>query len=124
MVEQLRTRLELTDQQVEQIQTGMRANFAGLQAGGEGQQPDVQAIRARMTSTIEEVLTPEQLERYRELQSELEPGRRATLWVQTASGQIEPRAVRLGVDDSRVTEIIGDQLNEGDRVVVRVREAS
>ncbi len=122
MVEQLRTRLDLTDQQVEQIQTSMRASFAGLQSGGEGGQPDFQAIRAQMATTIEGVLTPEQLEQYREIQSELEPGRRATVWVQTASGQLEPRNVRLGVDDSSVTEIVGDSLKEGDLVVVRVRE--
>jgi HlyD family secretion protein len=122
LVNQLRTRLDLTDDQVAQIQTAMRASFASLQ-GGDGA-PDPDAMRGRITSTVESVLTPEQLERYRELQSELEPGRRATVWVQTAAGQLEPRSVGLGVADSEVTEIVGGELAEGDRVVVRVRERS
>jgi HlyD family secretion protein len=125
LVNQLRDRLDLTEAQVEQVQTAMRASFAGFQGGGDGEAtPDREAIRTRIATSIESVLTPEQRERYRELQSELEPGRRVTAWVVTGSGQLEPRSVTLGVEDSQVTEIVGGELQEGDRVVVRVRERS
>jgi HlyD family secretion protein len=119
LVDQLRERLELTDSQMERIQSGMRANFASLQTG-DGQ-PDFEIVRSRITSTIEGVLTPEQMERYREMQSELEPGRRATVWVETALGKLEPRTISLGVSDGTHTEVVGGELKEGDRVVVRAR---
>jgi HlyD family secretion protein len=122
LIERISADLDLTETQIAQIQSGMQANFAAIQAAGDGGQPDFQSIRTRMASTIEGVLTPEQLERYREMQSELEPGRRVTVWVQTASGQIEARQVALGVEDAQRTEILGGNVNEGDLVVVRVRE--
>lgn len=120
MAERLRTELDLSDEQVEQIQSAMRASFASLQSD-EGA-PDPSAMRTRISSTIESVLTPEQLERYREMQAELDPSQRATVWVLNAAGQLEPRRIAVGVSDSSSAEILGDALKEGDRVVIRVRE--
>jgi multidrug efflux pump subunit AcrA (membrane-fusion protein) len=117
----LREQLELTDSQVERIQSAIRASFAGMQSGD--QPPDPQVMRTRIASTIESVLTPEQMERYREVQSELTARERSTVWVLTAAGQLAPRKVAPGVADAQVTEILDGDLEEGDRVVVRVREA-
>jgi HlyD family secretion protein len=120
MVDQLKTRLELSDDQVERIQTSMRASFASLQTGGA---PDRDAMRTRIRSSVESVLTPDQLARYQEMQSELDPSaQRVTVWVQNADGQLEPRRIVVGVSDATVAEVMGDALKEGDRVVVRVRE--
>lgn len=121
MAERLRSQLDLTDDQVERIQTAMRSSFASMQGGGEGGF-DPAVMRTRISSTIEGVLTPEQLERYHEMQAELDPSQRATVWVLTASGQLEPRRVGVGVTDSSAAEILGDNLQEGDRLVLRVRE--
>jgi hypothetical protein len=79
-------------------------------------------MRTRISSSIEGVLTPEQLERYREIQAELDPSQRATLWVLNDAGQLVPRRVGVGVTDSSSAEILGDALQEGDLVVIRVRE--
>jgi HlyD family secretion protein len=120
LLDQMRERLELTDSQVERIQSGMQAQFASLQTAGDGP-PDFDALRGRITSTIESVLTPEQMEIYSALQSELEPGRRVTVWIETGPGRLEPRTVSLGVSDGERTEVVGGDLQEGDRVVVRAR---
>jgi HlyD family secretion protein len=45
------------------------------------------------------------------------------VWVLAASGDIEGRSVRVGIADDQFTEIVGGQLKEGERVVVRAREA-
>ncbi|HEU0061598.1 MAG TPA: efflux RND transporter periplasmic adaptor subunit [Hyphomicrobiaceae bacterium] len=49
--------------------------------------------------------------------------RDVTVWVLGPAGAIESRQVRLGLADDDFAEIIGDGLKEGDRVVLRSREA-
>jgi HlyD family secretion protein len=49
--------------------------------------------------------------------------REVTVWVLAASNAIEMRQVRVGLADDDFAEIIGDGLKEGDRVVLRSREA-
>jgi HlyD family secretion protein len=51
-----------------------------------------------------------------------ENSRPGAVWVLGANGDIESRAVRIGVADDRFTEILGGRLEEGDKVVVRARE--
>jgi len=46
-----------------------------------------------------------------------QPGQ--TIWVLNASKKLEPRVVRTGITDGRVTAIIAGDLQEGDQVVVR-----
>ena len=121
MIAEIRDELDLTDEQVEQIESRMRTTFASIQAGGE---PDFAAMRERMRSTIEAVLTDEQKATFNDMQLEVGDGPRRSgrVWVQTASGALDPRRVILGVDDGGVSEVIGGDLEEGERVVVRVRE--
>ena len=125
MVAEIRDELELTDDQVEQIETAMRANFASIRSSFSegGEPPDFDAIRGRMRSSIEAVLTPEQQEKFEALDL-MSGGRRQSVvvWVQTEGGQFEPRRVVLGVSDGGSTEIVSGDLKEGDRVVVRARE--
>lgn len=45
-----------------------------------------------------------------------------TVWVLSAEGTVEPRQIDLGLIDDHFTEILGDALKEGDRVVVRSRQ--
>lgn len=40
------------------------------------------------------------------------------IWVMTATKQIEPRFVRTGLTNGRVTEIIGSDIQEGDTIVI------
>ena len=45
-----------------------------------------------------------------------------TIWVLTASKQIEPRLVRTGLTNGRVTEIVAGDLEEGDTVIIGQNE--
>ena len=45
-----------------------------------------------------------------------------TIWVLTATKQIEPRNVRTGLTNGRVTEIIAGDLEEGDTVIIGQNE--
>ena len=45
-----------------------------------------------------------------------------TIWVLTATKQIEPRLVRIGLTNGRVTEIVAGDLEEGDTVIIGQNE--
>ena len=45
-----------------------------------------------------------------------------TIWVLTANKQIEPRLVRTGLTNGRVTEIVAGDLEEGDTVIIGQNE--
>lgn len=47
---------------------------------------------------------------------------RGTIWIQRSDGRIESRAVMVGLSDGQYTQIMGEGVSEGERVVVRVRE--
>ena len=49
--------------------------------------------------------------------------REVTVWVLAPTGALETRQVRLGLADDDFAEVVGDGLKEGDRVVLRSREA-
>jgi HlyD family secretion protein len=56
--------------------------------------------------------------------SEGERPQRQTVWVLTADKKIEPRFVRAGLTNGRVTEIAGGTLQEGETVVIGKTEAN
>lgn len=131
MMDRLSEQLELTDEQREQAEEALQEAFTQMRAqaqagGGTGGRPDIQGMIQR---ALRDVLTPEQMERLAEIQSE-QGGRRGrgnvrrgTVWVQTSEGRLAQRQVGLGLSDGQFTQIIGDSLSEGDEVVSRVREA-
>jgi HlyD family secretion protein len=129
MVEQLTRDLDLTAAQAREVQTAMQSVFQSMQQGGGpggGGGFDREAMQTRMQAAISEVLTPEQAERFAEMESLFgggRGGRRGTVWVRNAAGQLEPRQVMLGVADTSVTEIVGGNLEEGEQVILRVRES-
>jgi len=45
-----------------------------------------------------------------------------TVWVLTATKTIEPRLVRIGITNGRVTEIVAGDLQEGDTVIIGQNE--
>ncbi len=114
--------LGLSDEQVERAQAAVREVFAQARSSEGGVDRDL--IRARMNQAIESVLTPDQITKFRALQDNAQPRRSATLWIRAADGTISPRRIFLGVSDDRATEILGGQIEEGDLVVVRAREAA
>ena len=50
--------------------------------------------------------------------------REVTVWVLGASGLPEDRQIRLGLADDLFTEVLGDALKPGDRIVLRSRETA
>lgn len=128
MMDRLAEQLEMTEDQRDQVRTAMGEAFANMrrqmQAGGAGARPDFQAVIRR---TLAGILTSEQMMRYDALAAERadqrQQVRRGQLWVETADGRLQARPVALGLSDGQYTQILGEGLEDGDRVVTRVREA-
>ncbi len=135
MLDQLAEELELTDEQRRDVQRVMQEAFARMRAqaqaqgagGGGAPGGGPAAFQAQMRSALAQVLTSEQMARYDALIAERanrrQDVRRGTLWVQTADGRLEARQVGLGLSDGQFTQVLGDELGDGEQVVVRVREA-
>lgn len=127
-LERMREELNLTDAQVaavrEEMQKAMPQRTAG-QGSGQQEMADPAAARQRMQAAIETALKPlltdEQLPAYEKWKSGREAVRTGNVHVLTDAGEIDRRFVRLGISDEQYTEIVGGQLQEGERVVVRAR---
>jgi HlyD family secretion protein len=123
MLERLTTELELTPDQQDQVQAAFRGVMVQARSVAEhGGQPDRSAMQSAITTALQGILSEDQMRRYRTLQAEARDVRQATLWVETADGQLEERPVRIGISDSQNTEVIGGRLELGEQVVTRARE--
>jgi HlyD family secretion protein len=126
MLTRLAAELELTPEQVDRVRTAIEAEFAnGRAAGMPGSAlfPDHEREqrRIRIGQALRTALTPEQYRRYEERQRQRPSGgRQSTVWTYER-GALVPRRVQLGLADSASTEV-AEGLEEGDRVVTRVRE--
>lgn len=104
-----------------------RSNGSSQQQGGGQAEIDPSAARQRMQAVIEQTLQPMLTEEQKPLFDKWKRGRETTkagsVYVMDANETPERRFVRLGVADDQFTEIVSGQLNEGERVVVRAREA-
>lgn len=128
----LKSELELDDAQEKALRDEMAKMFAvrsGAPGGGGGDAgaADPSAMRQRMQSMIERTLQPLLTEAQKPLFEKWKRGREASksggVHVQDETGAIERRFVRLGISDDQFTEISGGQLAEGERVVIRARDA-
>jgi HlyD family secretion protein len=143
-IEQLKTELQLTDQQAQALREAMRKQIAEMrkergareEAAKGTQVPappwapssgEEAATRKRIAARIEEVLRPLLTEAQQPLFDRWKRGREnsrpGTVWVLGASGETEGRSVLVGIADDQYSEIVGGQLKDGERVVVRAREA-
>lgn len=124
MMARLAEELDMTEQQQQDAQAAMRRVFSGIQAqAASGQPVDRASIPRQIEEALRDVLTADQMRRYRELaaaRAEVRPG---SVWVERADGMLEERRVQLGVSDGQTTEIVGGQLEAGEEVVTRAREA-
>ncbi|MFS2316838.1 efflux RND transporter periplasmic adaptor subunit [Maricaulis sp. D1M11] len=120
MLDRMLAGLDVTAEQREEIGTGMRRIFGRLQ--GAGGPPDREAIGREIESLMQGILTPEQMQAYREQRRLARETRMVTVWVEREDGQLEERRVRVGIGDSSITEVVGGQLEAGERVVTRARE--
>lgn len=121
MIERLKERLALTDEQMkelrpvfEEAQGKMRALFEGARASGsfDGLRPRMQALTEEIYAKIEPKLTDEQKVKLAELKAEAAArgsGPRAVrggvVWTLAEGGKPKSVRVRLGASDTRFTEI-------------------
>lgn len=132
IVERIKGELGLSDAQAEQLKAEVQAIGEEARAQNQGggfapSRPDPSAFRMKLTMRIEQVIVPtmseEQLKTFDRWKKGRESTRSAALWALDAAGQPERRMARVGLADDQYTEIVGGDLKEGDKIVVRVREA-
>ena len=131
-MERLKGELELTAEQTENLKSEVEAIIAetraSAQSGGFGPaQFDASAFRMKLNMRIEQAIVPTMSEaqqrNYDRWKKGREGTRAATLWVLDAAGQPERRMARVGLADDQFTEVVGGSVKEGDKLIVRVREA-
>ena len=125
--------LGLNDSQAQAIETEVKALYAGMRAqfqapgGGEGN-VDRNALREQMrqqvSAVFEKHLSPPQFQQYQQIRRQASETRAGLLWVQRADGEIEPVSVRFGIGDDSFTQVIGQDIKDGDLVVTRIRQAA
>ena len=98
-----------------------------MQGGNNFNNREQQAMRNRFENAIAGVLTPQQLEKFRQLRSQrgAQPqARQGTLYT-LENGKPKAHQVLLGVTDDRYTELVevmdGGPLEVGSKVIVRSR---
>ena len=137
-IERARAELALTEEQLAKVNATMKAAgpeqvATGGSAVAGGARPNQAAAEAearvlqRLKYALASVVTEPQRSAFEAWKGRLEGAarkrREVTVWVLAPTGAIETRQVRLGIADDDFAEIVGDGLKEGDRVVLRSREA-
>jgi HlyD family secretion protein len=126
MRERLVTELRLDAAQqarLDAIFAEMRPRFTALrEVPDESRGKAASAVRAEMRAKIDEILTPEQKQRYAEIAAE-SGGRaptqvtRGRIWV-LDNGKPRPLDVRIGLTDGASSEIMGEGVAEGVEVII------
>jgi HlyD family secretion protein len=120
-IDRMAEQLDMDQAQQDAAREVMQGIFSRIRSSG--QRPDRSAIQAELTRALQDILTEEQMQLYRTQQREAQETRTATVWVQEAGGDLVERRVRVGIGDSQRSEIVRGQLEAGETVVTRVREA-
>jgi HlyD family secretion protein len=133
MLSRMRDDLQLTEPQVAALREEMTKLSEEMRGGNQpagmtGPTFDPSVFRQKLSSRIDQVLAPTLSEEQSKLYENWKRGRETTrpnaLWVLTAGNIIERRVIRSGLADDKFTEIVSGEIEEGDRVVIRAREAS
>lgn len=96
----------------------MRAAFQAASGDRAAMQAQMQGMRRQMQEAIAAVLTEEQNAKLAELRTGRSGQRRATVYVQGADGNPEPRRIVVGLADDEHTEVVSG-LEDGDQVILR-----
>jgi HlyD family secretion protein len=138
-IERARIELALTDEQLDKVNAAMTGAgpeqaAAGGSAVASAGRPNPTAaeiegrILQRLKYALASVVTDAQRSVFEAWKARFDGAARkrrdVTVWVLAPSGAIEMRQVRVGLADDDFAEIIGDGVKEGDRVVLRSREAA
>lgn len=126
IISRLKNDLPLTDAQEEAAREALAKLFNSSPASG-ANSIDRSVERQMIQSIIEQALRPlmseAQMPAYEKWKSGRAASRSGNVYVLDAAGKPERRVVRLGISDDQFSEIAGGKLKEGERVVVRAREA-
>lgn len=128
-ISRLKTELNLTSEQEAALRAELQKLFSGRGRNAGSTQADVvdpsaqrQRVQAAIEQTLRNTLSPEQQPLFDQWKLGRETTRSASVHVLGADGRPERRIIRLGISDDRFTEVLGGQLNEGERVVTRARD--
>lgn len=132
--EGLAARVGLTDDQlakVDAISANLRPKFAALRELPEEERAKAgERVRAELRMQVATLLTPEQKPKYETFIAELAgrggPGAvsRGRVYVLGPDGQPRAVAVRLGISDGSMTEVLGGELSAGQEVVTATAGAA
>jgi HlyD family secretion protein len=138
MADRLLDQLELEGEQRDHAARALETAFSQNRPSGgfPGAQPDFRGIMQR---ALADVLEPAQMARLEQIMSQ-QPGRGGrggggrgaggdapqpgAVWVRGSDGRLHERRVMIGLSDGAFTQIVGGDLEEGDQVVIRVRETA
>ena len=123
MMDRIAEQLDMTESQREDAQQAVRSAFMQMQTQiqSSGQPPDRNAMSQLFANALRPILTAEQMTRFQQIQAENAETRAASVWVETGDGFLEERRLRIGVGDSRRTEVVAGDLEAGEAVVTRAR---
>ena len=130
-ISRLKNDLLLTDAQEQALREELKKVVAAKTSSPGGVDTsivDPSALRQKIQTAIEQTLSPLLTEEQRPLLEKWKRGREnsksGNIHVLDAANAPERRSVRLGISDDQFTEIAGGQLAEGDRIIVRGRDAA
>ncbi|MFM7084953.1 MAG: hypothetical protein ACKOW3_08125, partial [Hyphomicrobium sp.] len=88
---------------------------------------DPNAFRQKLLMRFDQTILPHLNDEQRKLYDRWKKGREglriATLWVLGKNNTPERRIARIGLADDQFTEIVGGEVKEGDKVILRIRES-
>lgn len=124
LLAELQSQLNLDEATMARIRAAQREQLASLTVpSGQTVISDAAEQGRRTERVLGEILTLEQVARYRELAAErTAPTRLGTLWTREADGTLAPHRVRLGLSDVSRTQILASDLAVGAAIAVRARE--
>lgn len=128
IVSRLKTTIELSPEQETNVRGQLQKFFSGPNAAsGTSSDIDPSAARQRIQALIEQTLQPMLSATQKPLFENWKRGRETvksgSVYVIDAEGSPERRPIRIGIADDTFSEVLSGQLVEGDKVIIRAREA-
>ena len=131
LIKRLTKLLELTEEQQVQIRDIIargREQIIALRTGGATSdeiQSEIQRMRQDSRGTIIAMLTPEQRQKYREMEARrakrpVSPGR---VWIVGRDGELTPVDIMTGISDGNFSEIVRGDLKTGQEVIIGTKQS-
>jgi HlyD family secretion protein len=128
----LKTELNLTPEEIGKVQAGLEKAFSQRSAptntptspegsASQSSGSPSSGMGAKIAKILQEVLTEEQFKRWQTLQQSTNRRRIIYIWVQNSEGFLVQKRVEQGIHDEQVTEVTGGELKAGDLIVTRVK---